>query len=194
MAVGDFTGDGIPDLVAAGHATVDVLPGHGDGTFAAPIRHSANGTRHAAWRWPTSTATASSTSSRPTADAGTVSVLLGNGDGTLTLRRRRTPPARRPRRSRSATSTATAGRTWRRPNAGSNTVSVLLNDGDWPALTTPPSADQRRDRHGGQHRHRRGHLHRHPVRRLRTRPSPSHYATANGTATAGSDYQAKTGT
>ena len=48
VAVGDFTGDGIPDLVTAGYSTivgytVAVLwPGNGDGTFASPIRNSAN--------------------------------------------------------------------------------------------------------------------------------------------------------
>ena len=43
----------------------------------------------------------------------------------------------------------------------------LLNDGNWAARHPPPpvAADQRRDRHGGEHGHRRRHLHRHPVRR-----------------------------
>jgi hypothetical protein len=44
VAVGDFTGDRIADLVTTGWDTgwVDVLPGRGDGTFAAPIRSVAN--------------------------------------------------------------------------------------------------------------------------------------------------------
>jgi hypothetical protein len=45
VAAGDFTGDGMPDLVVAGQ-TVDVLRGHGDGWFDDPISHSANGNMH----------------------------------------------------------------------------------------------------------------------------------------------------
>src|SRR5262249_28691965 len=45
VAVADFTGDGIPDLVSAGQ-TVDVLRGHGDGWFDAPISQTANGAMH----------------------------------------------------------------------------------------------------------------------------------------------------
>src|SRR5262249_7983032 len=42
-AVGDFTGDGIPDLVSAGYG-VSVSPGHGDGTFDVGNGFDANGT------------------------------------------------------------------------------------------------------------------------------------------------------
>src|SRR5262249_8647264 len=45
VAVGDFTNDGIPDLVVAGQ-TVNVLRGHGDGWFDDPISHTANGSMH----------------------------------------------------------------------------------------------------------------------------------------------------
>ncbi len=40
VAVGDFTGDGIPDLITTGYWSgwVQVLPGRGDGTFAAGIQ------------------------------------------------------------------------------------------------------------------------------------------------------------
>ena len=44
VAVGDFTSDGIPDLVTISHAagaSLTVLPGRGDGTFAARIGTSA---------------------------------------------------------------------------------------------------------------------------------------------------------
>src|SRR5262245_39778648 len=45
VAVGDFTGDRIPDLVTAG-SMVDVVPGRGDGRFEPPIRRAANGSLH----------------------------------------------------------------------------------------------------------------------------------------------------
>src|SRR5262249_32345885 len=37
LTAGDFTGDGKLDLVAVGQ-TVDILPGHGDGTFDGVVR------------------------------------------------------------------------------------------------------------------------------------------------------------
>jgi hypothetical protein len=43
VAVGNFTGDSVPDLVTVGQS-VAVLPGNGNGTFAAPIQHSDSGT------------------------------------------------------------------------------------------------------------------------------------------------------
>lgn len=37
VAAGDFTSDGVPDLLVGRYDTLSVLPGHGDGTFAALI-------------------------------------------------------------------------------------------------------------------------------------------------------------
>src|SRR5262245_59514225 len=46
VAVGDFTGDGIPDMVTAG-GTLDIYIGHGDGTFDAPTAaYSTNANEH----------------------------------------------------------------------------------------------------------------------------------------------------
>ena len=60
VAVGDFNGDGKPDLVTANyrHHTVSVLLGNGDGTFRAHVDY-ATGSYATSWRWATSTATAS---------------------------------------------------------------------------------------------------------------------------------------
>ena len=47
VEVGDFTSDGIPDLLVLGSYGLSVLPGHGDGTFAATI--PSDGTGFAGW-------------------------------------------------------------------------------------------------------------------------------------------------
>jgi hypothetical protein len=129
VAVGDFTGDGIPDLVTAGQ-TVDLLPGLGAGAFAFPIYVSTinNGTVAAAdfnrdGKFDVVTA------------AGTVSVLLGNGDGTFA------PPfdhaaGSLPTRVAIGDFNGDGRPDVAASNAGSNTVSVLLNDGVW-SLDTP---------------------------------------------------------
>jgi len=120
VAVGDFTGDGIPDLVTAGQ-TVDILPGLGNGSFAAPISHSASGS---------TVVTADFNGDGKldvTVGGDFVTVLLGRGDGTLA------PPI-----DHAAGSSAVAvadfngdGRPDVAAYAGSNTVAVLLNDGAW---------------------------------------------------------------
>jgi predicted NUDIX family NTP pyrophosphohydrolase len=92
VAVGDFNGDGIPDLAVAdygdylGHgAGVSVLLGNGDGSFQAP-RHFAAGIT------PISVAVGDfngdgvldlAVANAPFNQPGTVSVLLGNGDGSF---------------------------------------------------------------------------------------------------------------
>ena len=122
------------------------------------------------------------------AAAGTVSVLRGHGDGTFSTAENFAAGS-----SPSAVAVGDFnGDGWldvATANADANTVSVLLNDRAWPSVP-PTVSDRRRDGHGRQHRHRQRHLHRHPLGRLRRQTVTVHYATANGTATAGSDYQA----
>jgi hypothetical protein len=136
VAVGDFTGDGIPDVVTAGQ-TVDVLPGLGDGTFDAPISRSASTSGM------TTVAAADLDGDGKldvvTADpaAGTVRVFLGNGDGTLS------PPIDL---ATGLSPTAVVIGDFNgdgRPDVAAadsdmNAVSVLLNDGVWNALPPPP--------------------------------------------------------
>ena len=73
--------------------------------------------------------------------------------------------------------------------ADSQATGTITNDDAVPALTIS-DVDRRR----GQHRHRDGDLHRDRVDTRARRPMTVNYATANGTATAGSDYVAGSGT
>jgi hypothetical protein len=79
--VGDFNGDGIPDLAVAS-ATVNILLGNGDGTFQ-PVQAYAAGSS------PTSLATGDFNHDGHLDIAvgaeGAMSVLAGNGDGTFEL-------------------------------------------------------------------------------------------------------------
>lgn len=88
VAVGDFNGDGKPDLVTANFltSTVSVMLGMGNGKFGTAVNYTAgsnpisvavadfNGDGHL------DLAVANNNNSRP---PGTVSILLGNGDGTF---------------------------------------------------------------------------------------------------------------
>jgi hypothetical protein len=159
VAMGDFNGDGISDLVTANSTSnhVSVLIGNGDGTFQS-ARHLAAGPN------PYSVAVADFNGDG-NADivaltydgfsAGTLQVLLGNGDGTF----------------RNAVSSST-GRVSNRlavggftgdglpdvvvANESTSTVSVLINAADWSGsspggntermLGTDPVASRRSDR------------------------------------------------
>ena len=92
VAVGDFNGDGLLDVVTAQQLndTVSVLLGHGDGTFARPLVFAASGQDFT----PSSLAVGDvNGDGRPDlviksisfldSDAFQVGVLLGNGDGTF---------------------------------------------------------------------------------------------------------------
>ena len=85
IAVGDFNGDGIPDLAAANFEsrTVTVLLGNGDGTFKAAASPATSGD-------PESIAVGDFNGDGkadlavPNSFDNTVTILLGNGDGTFT--------------------------------------------------------------------------------------------------------------
>jgi hypothetical protein len=83
VAVGDFTGDGIPDLVVSGGA-VKIFVGVGDGTFNEPIVHFANGYEHTGVAVADFNGDDLLDAVTSDADTGTVTELLGNGNGTLT--------------------------------------------------------------------------------------------------------------
>jgi hypothetical protein len=191
VAVADFTGDGIPDLVTAGQ-TVDVLPGLRDGTFASPIRHSANGTG-------LTTVAAADFNGDGKLDvvtanpgAGTVSVLLGNGDGTLS-----SPIDHAGGSSPTAVAVGDFNGDGRpdvaAANRGSHAVSVLLNDGAWPDQNIPGlrigEATVTEGNSGAV-----GAVFTVTLSAASTQTVTVQFMTANGTAVAGSDFQSTAGT
>ena len=83
-AVGDFNGDGKPDLVVANGTSnnASVLLGNGDGTFQQAVNY-ATGTNPNWVALADLTATGRWISPSPIWASSTISVLLGNGDGTF---------------------------------------------------------------------------------------------------------------
>jgi hypothetical protein len=140
VVVGDFTGDDILDRLTTGYYTpVDLRAGLGDGTFAAPIRTEIP---------PGASLAAADFNGDGRLDAVTVTggvgdfggfgnVLLGRGDGTFYGHATFDLGLDNPTGigigdmdSNGSTDVAVAGFSW----DGLGVVAVLYNDGDWPAL------------------------------------------------------------
>jgi hypothetical protein len=187
-AVGDFTGDGIPDLVTAG-PTVDVRPGNADGTFASPIHTNVNATGQTALA--AADFNGDGKLDLVTTGGGAVNALLGSGNGTFTP-----SPVYTVDWSRTEFAVGDFNGDGRADvavsNATSNTVSVLLNDGAW-SLNAPRLQI-------GDVALTEGNAGTVSATFTVTLSAASTdtitvaYATGNGTATAGSDYQATSGT
>lgn len=193
-AVGDFTGDGIPDLAVAG-VEVDIFVGRGDGTFEEPTYYSANGNVLSGVAVADFNGDGLLDAVTSDADTGTVSLLPGDGNGTLTY-----AAAYAVGLSPSGIVVGDFNGDGRPDaavaNAGSNSVSVLLNDGineqgPWLRIDTPGAWGV------AVHEGNTGTTSASFVVTLSpasTETVTVAYATADDSATAGSDYQPASGT
>ena len=132
VAVGDFNGDGKPDLAVANSSggTVSVLLGNGDGTFQTQTTYTVGSSS-----FPFSVAVGDfNGDGNPdlavaNAGSGTVSVLLGNGDGTFQTQTTYTVGST-PASVAVGDFNGDGNPDLAITNAGSGTVSVLLGNGD----------------------------------------------------------------
>ena len=142
IAVGDFNGDGIPDLAVGGYGTT-VLLGNGDGTFTATASPAAGVA-------PVSIVVGDFNGDGipDLAEAnyynGTVTVLLGNGDGTFTAMSKSPATGQYPDSIAVGDFNRDGILDLAVANEGSDTVTVLLGNGDgtFTAVFTSPATGQ----------------------------------------------------
>jgi hypothetical protein len=149
LAVGDFNGDGIPDL-AVSEFGVNILLGNGDGTFQARllapgflpyIEFFAVGDFNGDGKLDLAVAYCNGTF--PTTQPGAVEILLGNGDGTFNL------VAASPATGNTPTAIATGdfngdgNLDLAIANGSSNTVTILLGNGNgtFTAVASPATGN-----------------------------------------------------
>jgi len=191
VTVGDFTGDGKLDLATAGQ-TVSILPGLGDGTFQWVAPPNVEGAAIAAADF-NGDGKLDVVTANPW--AATVSVLLGRGDGTLTPSIDHAAGAW-PMAVAAGDFNGDGRADVAAANASSDNVSVLLNNGAWPALNAPSvSISDVTITEGNT-----GTLNAVftvSIPAVSSQPVTVSYATADGyagsTATAGTDYQVRSG-
>ncbi len=193
LAVGDFNGDGIPDLVTVGQS-VDFLRGLGDGTFASPNHYSTSGVGQ------TSVATADFNGDgkldvvTASQGDGMISLLLGSGDGTL-----QTPVSQAAGSSSAGLAVGTFNSDGYPDVAAadpdSNAVSVLLNDGNWsPHPPSLPAVSILDATVNEGHTSTRAATFTVNLSAASSLPVTVAYTTTGGTAVSGSDYLFSSGT
>jgi hypothetical protein len=145
VAVGDFTGDGIPDIVTINNdATMSLLIGNGDGTFRSPttVAVGVHG----------QTVTAADLIGNgildflvPDNTTNAVKVLLGNGDGTFQAPLA-FPTSANPYAVAVGDTNDDGLPDLVTADPNSNNFNVLFNDGNWPTLPAGDAASPNRQR------------------------------------------------
>ena len=136
LAVGDFNGDGIPDL-AVSEFGVDILLGNGDGTFKARvlapgflpyIEFFAVGDFNGDGKLDLAVAYCNDTFS--TTQPGAVEILLGNGDGTFNLAAASPATGNTPTAITTGDFNGDGNLDLAIANGSGNTVTILLGNGN----------------------------------------------------------------
>jgi hypothetical protein len=182
VAVADFNRDGKPDLAITNGSSVSTLAGNGDGTFGAAQTFAGGGAVLAVADF--------NGDGIPDLATGS-NVLLGNGDGTLQ------PPIQFNASYELAVAAADFNGDGRPDLAvigdTSNTVAVFVNDANWPPAGAPSIAVTDAAVIEGN-TGTRAITFTVSLSAAFSQPVTVGYATTDGTATSGSDYQAVSGT
>jgi uncharacterized membrane protein len=139
VAVGDFNGDGIPDLVVANQSsnTVTILLGNGDGTFKATAASPQTGTSPYAVAVGDFNNDGKADLAVANLNSNSLTILLGNGDGTFT------PSPMSPQTGAGPVSIAVQDfngdgvQDLAVSNTSDNTLTILLGNGDGTFTASP---------------------------------------------------------
>ena len=195
MAAGDLDGDGDADLVAASGSQVRVRLGNGTGGFEAPAGGQSYAAGPGAFEVVLGDFNRDGKLDIATANyvEGSVSVLRGRGDGTFSA-------AEFYSAGPGAIAVAAGdlnGDGWldvATANAGGNTTSVLINDQSWGAPPPPPTVSINDASVTEGNTGTVNATFTVTLSAASGQPVTVQYSTANGTATAGSDFQNASGT
>ena len=148
VAVGDFNGDGIPDLAVANESgTLTILLGNGDGTFTATaVSPATSGFSVAVGDFNgdgKADLAVANPGNYPYDIDGTVTILLGNGDGTFTAGAS-LATGHQPNSVAVGHFDYSGVADLAIANVGSNTVTILMGNGDgtFTAESSPTTGDE----------------------------------------------------